>query len=183
MATIRTHTTLRTLFVATAVFAVLAAMWTAAPRSFLTHMSATPSALSFLCALFGLSLTRAVVMAFLAGLMVDAYFIATIRYSGAPINLVIDEAFGHSIFIVCLGGSLCLTAWWWGSYLRYIWSNPERGSEPIPNDEISWDTYAGRFTFHERLLVRCDVLPVGFFCFTVMINGVIWFLVKGVLGL
>ena len=76
MASIRTHTTLRTLFAATAVFAFLAATWMYFPHEHLLLVVLTSCAVGFVAGLFGFSLVVAILLSLTAAAAVVTIFVA-----------------------------------------------------------------------------------------------------------
>ena len=133
-----THTTLRTLFVATAVFALLAAMWTASGSALAIPLTACGA-----CFVAGL-LGSPMFVAFLAGLpssvVAEAYRIATIP-EYRPFTRIIRTGYSkcdrRSLILILLFGVSWLTAWWWGIYLRYAWSRPKPYALSDANPEES----------------------------------------------
>jgi hypothetical protein len=182
MATIRTHTTLRTLFVATAVFAVLAAMWTAEPRVGPVHVIVTPCAVCFVAAILGLSLGSALSMSVVTTLFISVYRVATERSQPVALDGAIREGVRYALHFACWFGALWLTSWWWGSYLRYVWSKPRIPGEAIAQDE-DLQSRAQRLSLYERMLARCELTPVGIFIITVLANVMIFALMSTALPL
>jgi hypothetical protein len=166
MQSIRTHTTLRTLFTATATFAVVAAVWTAAPGVELVHLILTPCAASFIAGLFGMSLGAG----FLIGLVT---ILAVLTYANAiPMGVSLDnagrKAMDNVLAVTCLIGLSWLTASWWGVFLRYTWSKPKVARKATTMPENDSQRMAGTATLLQRIMERCEITPVGIFIVIVL---------------
>jgi hypothetical protein len=165
MATIRTHTTLRTLFAATVVFAFLAMTWTAFPDDGLAHVFLTPCAIGFVAGLFGLSFVAALLTALATAVAIAAFFDATVHdgeTEWANRAALANVASAAIWFVVPW-----LTAWWWGLYLRHQWSKPAKVSA---SSVLVGDDSHEHLTLRERLVARCEGAPIGFFIVSVLAN-------------
>jgi hypothetical protein len=159
MATAPTHTTLRTLFVTTAVCALLAAIWAARTDPFL-RILLTPCATVFVAGLFGFSIIPAFVIGLGSCFAPDAYYLLH-RYD---IELSIRVAGERALIRMLTLGLSWLTAWWWGIYLRYAWSMRLCDLETT----LGTDEVPRILTLRERMLLRCSYAPVGFFIVTLL---------------
>jgi hypothetical protein len=110
MATIRTHTTLRTLFVKTAVFALLAAMWSAAPRDEFLHGALTSCAIAFVAGLFGFSFWATFFIALATAFAFDAFFLGSFRWRDAPSAWVMRQALDNVPSVALFSVTPWLTA-------------------------------------------------------------------------
>jgi hypothetical protein len=156
-ARLASHTTLRSLFVATAAVAVWAGLSRVLPP-FFVHWSVTPLAACFASALLGAGLAGGFAIGFAAAVLVNANSIMnTDSLSITPADLII-RAFFDGLFGMGVMGLTWATALWWGLYLRYVWSNPVW---PL----VSGDRVAAsgrRWTVNERLVLRCATAPGEF---------------------
>jgi hypothetical protein len=180
MATIRTHTTLRTLFLATAVFAVLAAMWTARAEPLLL-IPLTACGATFVTGLFGFWMFPAFLVGFVSGLSADTFYTATVPKHGIPLREAFTYAIDRSFLLILLFGLAWATAWWWGTYLRYVWSRPT--SKVVSDTNADVEPYQSPFTgtWREPILARCEEAPVPIFIFTVFANIFIFMIFASVI--
>ena len=111
------------------------------------------------------------VVAVAGSVATKTFFIVT--YNHWPIESALWRALDDVLLVVFVFGIPWLTAWWWGAYLRYACSNPGRRYEPIGDDEVDWPTYVRRLPLRERLLIRCDALPMEMFVVSILGNVVI----------
>jgi len=165
---LRSHTTLRALLLVTAVAALVVGISISVPYRPVTLLVASCAA-SFICGLLGMSLWAGFTIGLIAAVAGDAYSIATLKKSGMPLVTAIKFALRDEIWIF---GLSWLTAWWWGLYLRYAWSNPVW---PPGGDDNSGITWSGT-TLQERAIARCADMPVGYLIISLLAN-VLFFIV------
>jgi hypothetical protein len=159
---LRSHTTLRTLFLVTAVAALVLGISISVPYRPVTLLVASCAA-SFIGGLFGMSLWAGFSIGLIAAVAGDAYSIATLKKSGMPLVTAIKYALQDEFWIF---GLLWLTASWWGLYLRYAWSNPDWPPGRIDNSGIT----RRRATLRERAIARCADIPVGYLILSLLAN-------------
>jgi hypothetical protein len=165
------HTTLRTLFVATTAVAIAVWGWTSDPSGGFVRLLITPLAACFAAGLFGFSLTAG----FLIGLVVeigsDAHRIATLPKDDMAFVDAIQFALGHAAVVMWFVGLSWITATWWGLYLRYAWSNPKWPPIGDVNDDVSSGEL--RWTIRDRMMVRCAEAPMGFLASSLLANWLV----------
>jgi hypothetical protein len=163
---LRSHTTLRAFFVATAAVAVAAAFWTGPPNQ-VVHWFITPCAAGFVAGLFGIPLLLAFAVCLITAVASDSYLIASMAQDRVGFDLVFKMAIRDVLPATCLVGVSWLTATWWGLYLRYAWSNPVW--PPVAPEE--WPSLrAGPSALRARMMVRCAYEPAGFFAVSILAN-------------
>jgi hypothetical protein len=163
---LRSHTTLRTLLLVTAVAALVLGISLWLPYRPVTLLVASCAA-SFIGGLFGMSLWAGFTIGLIAAVAGDAYSIATLKKSGMPLVTAIKYALQDEIWIF---GLLWLTASWWGLYLRYAWSNPVWPPAREDNSGVT----RRRTTLRERVIARCADAPVGFFVISLLANVLVF---------
>jgi hypothetical protein len=159
---LRSHTTLGTLFLVTAVAAMVLGISISVSYRPETLLVASCAA-SFIGGLFGMSLWAGFAIGLIAAAAGDAYSIASLKKSGMPLVTAIKYALQDEFWIF---GLAWLTASWWGMYLRYAWSNPVWPPGRIDNSGIT----RRRATLRERAIARCADAPVGFFIISLLLN-------------
>jgi hypothetical protein len=163
---LRSHTTLRTLFVATAVAALVSAVFMSLPYRVVTNLLIVPCAACFVSGLFGLSLWAALAIGFVTAIAADSYLIATFKKDGMPLGTAIKYALEEAFPATWLVGLSWITASWWGLYLRCAWSNPVWP----PARECDSGITRRRATLQDRVIARCADSPMGFFIISLLAN-------------
>ena len=162
--TLRSHTTLRTLFLVTVVAALVVAIWVSSPYRPVCWVVASCAA-SFLSGLFGMSLWAGFIIGLVIAVVGDVYLIATFPLRNMPLGTAFRFAVQDASKAVF--GISWLTASWWDLYLRYAWSNSKWPPTVEENCGIS-----GRWPLRirERLIVRCAYEPEGFMIVSLFAN-------------
>lgn len=157
LAGLASHTTLRSLFVATAAVAVWASLWRVWPPV-LVHWLITPCAACFVSALLGAGLSGGFAIGFAAAMLVYANSIMNDDVLSISLGDLIRLVFFNSLGGMWMMGLTWATAVWWGVYLRYVWSNPVWPR--VGGDRV--DASGRRWTVRERLVLRCAETPGQF---------------------
>jgi hypothetical protein len=156
-ARLASHTTLRSLFVATAAVAVWAGLSRVWPQFFVIWF-VTPCAACFVAALLGAGLAGGFAIGFAAAVLVCANSIMNDDVLSISLGDLIRLVFFNSLGGMWMMGLTWATAVWWGVYLRYVWSNPVWPR--VGGDQV--DASGRRWTVRERLVLRCAETPGQF---------------------
>jgi hypothetical protein len=151
-------------------------MWTTRTEPLL-RILLTPCALAFVAALFGFSIIPALLIGLASSIAADAYYIATLSKQGIPLDMAIRYAVDRTLLPTLVFGMSWLTAWWWGMFLRVMWSRPEQLLASNGGMNIDPDEPSRRRTLKERMLSRCASAPMGFFIVTLLANVYLAFIV------
>ena len=166
---LQSHTTLRTLFVITTVFALAASLWTAPNRFELMSLLVTPCAAAFVIGQLGLSLPSGLVVGLVTFLALYVFESASEIPYDVSVDLVLRYANAVAVPSTMFLGPSWLTASWWGLYLRYAWSNAANWPPQLDGDRTTSGATCEP-CFRDRLVAGCASNPLGFAIISLLVS-------------